>query len=146
MSTVITRFTPFRDARRLQGELDRLFGAAAAWDGSTRGTWTPPVDIHEDAEGITLTADLPGFAPGDIDLRVENNTLTLKGERALEKKEGAQHRRVERQHGTFLRSFTLPENVDAERIKADSKHGVLTVFLPRREESKPRQIQVKVEA
>ena len=104
-----------------------------------------PCEINP-LKGITLTAELPGLAVEDIDLRVENDTLTLKGERKLEredKREG--YRRVERSYGSFSRTFSLPDTVDTERIKAESKNGVLKVFLPRREETKPRQIQVKIE-
>ena len=145
----LARWTPLRDALHLQDEMNRLFGGGIRGF-STEGEalangWAPPVDIYEDTEGVTLIAEVPGFAPGDIDLRIENNTLTLKGERKLEK-EKDNYRRVERFHGAFSRSFSLPPNVDSEKVHADSKNGVLTVFLPRREESKPKQIRVKVEA
>lgn len=148
MST-LARFPTFRDVLGLQQEIDRAFRITrpvAATPSENFALWSPAVDVYEDQEGITLTAELPGLAVEDIDLRVENDTLTLKGERKLEredKREG--YRRVERSYGTFSRSFSLPDTVDTERIKAESKNGVLKVFLPRREETKPRQIQVKID-
>jgi len=147
----LARWAPLRDAWRLQNELDRLFDATLRGaNGETESLgngWAPPVDIYEDAEGVTLTAELPGFTAGDIDLRVENNTLTLKGERKLEKADKKDnYRRVERTYGAFSRSFSLPTTVDTDKIRAESKNGVLTVFLPRREETKPKQIRVKIEA
>ena len=150
MST-LARFPSFRDALRLQNDFDRLFHLSrpvfADSDAEALNGWAPAVDIYEDQEGITLTAELPGLSAQDIDLRVENNTLTLKGERRLEKEDKRDnYRRVERYYGTFTRSFALPATVDTERIQAESKNGVLKVFLPRREETKPKQIQVKIDA
>lgn len=149
MST-ITRWNPVRDALRMQDEMNRLFGLthrAFTADEPLASHWAPPVDIHEDAEGITLTAELPGLSPEDYELRVENNTLTLQGERKFDKEERRdEFRRVERAYGRFSRSFALPPTVDTEKVRAEAKNGVLTVFLPRREETRPRQIQVKVEA
>jgi HSP20 family protein len=145
----LTRWSPVRDALRFQDELNRFFdfpirGLGA--EGEALNGWAPPVDIFEDAEGVTLTAELPGFAPNEIDLRVENNTLTIRGERKLEKADKKDnYRRVERFYGSFSRSFALPPTVNAERILAESKNGVLSVFLPRKEETKPKQIQVKVQ-
>ncbi len=108
--------------------------------------WSPSVDVYEDAEGVTLMAELPGMTASDIDLRIENGILTLKGERKLEREEHKDnYRRQERFFGAFMRSFTLPSTVDADRVRAESKHGVLTVFLPKREETKPKQIKVKVD-
>jgi len=149
MSTMI-RYAPFPHAVRLQDEMNRIFGSALrGWseDGeSLGGAWVPPVDVYEDAEGITLRAEVAGLAAGDIDLRVENSTLTLRGERKLEREDKRDnYSRVERSYGTFARTFSLPGTVDAERVKADTKNGVLTVFLPRREEAKPRQIKVNVQ-
>lgn len=144
----MARYTPafsspaIRDLFRLQDELSRAFSG----DGEALASgWAPPVDIYEDAEGITLRAEVPGLTAEDIDIRLENNTLSLKGERKLEhedKKEN--YRRIERNYGSFTRTFSLPPNVDADRVRAETKHGVLNVFLPRREETKPKQIRVKV--
>ena len=145
----LTRWTPFRDAFRMQDELNRLFDYSARGlspEGEALSTaWAPPVDIYEDTEGITLKAEVAGLAPGDIDIRIENGTLTLKGERKLEKEEHKDnYRRVERNYGAFSRSFSLPTTVDAEKVRAENKNGVLSVFLPKREETKPRQIRVAV--
>ncbi len=111
-----------------------------------RGDWLPPVDIFEnDKHEIVLTAELPGMSREDLDIRVENNTLTIRGERKREQeaKQESYHR-VERFYGAFSRSFSLPSTVNTEKVKADFKDGVLTVTLPTREEAKPRQIQVQV--
>jgi len=148
--TTLARWTPLRDAFRLHNEMNRLFDFGLPTygaEGENLATgWAPPVDIYEDTEGLTMRAEIPGFNPGDIDLNIENNTLTLKGERKLEKEDKKEnYHRVERFYGTFSRSFSLPSTVDTEKVRADSKNGVLTIFLPRREETKPRQIQVKVE-
>jgi HSP20 family protein len=145
----LTRWTPFRDAFRLQDELNRLLdypGRSFAPEGEALSTaWAPPVDIYEDAEGITLKAEVPGLNPGEIDVRIENATLTLKGERKLEKEDHKEnYRRVERVYGAFSRSFSLPTTVDAEKVRAEHKNGVLSIFLPKREETKPRQIRVNV--
>ncbi len=112
---------------------------------ATASAWVPPVDIYEDAEGVTLAFDLPNVDPAVLDIRVENGTLSVKGERKLARDETKQnYRRIERFHGTFNRQFALPVQFDAEKIQATSKHGVLTLFVPRREESKPKSIKVAV--
>jgi HSP20 family protein len=144
----LTRWAPLRDTWRLQDEVNRLF------DLTTRLTpegealangWVPPVDIYEDAEGVTLKVEVPGLSASDIDVRIENSTLTLKGERKIEKEDRKEnYRRVERYYGAFSRSFTLPTTVDTEKVHADAKNGVLSVFLPKREETKPKQIKVNV--
>ena len=149
----IVRWEPFRDLVSVQERMNRLFDEA--FRGSSRavgeddwalgGSWAPAVDIYEQEGNIVLKAELPGVDPKDVDVRVENNVLTLRGERKLEsdvKKEG--YHRVERAYGTFSRSFTLPNVVDTEKIKAEYKDGVLQVTLPQREEAKPKQIQVSV--
>src|SRR6185503_9621383 len=112
-----------------------------------RGTrpWSPSVDIHETENELVLKADLPDVKLEDIEVRVENQTLSLKGERKFEKDEskGGYHR-IERNYGTFVRSFTVPSSVDAEKVAADYKNGVLTVKLPKKEAAKPRQVKVEV--
>lgn len=116
-------------------------------EGLVKGSWNPSVDVYETSDGIVLEADLPGLKAEDFELSIENNVLTLKGERKFEKKtdEGNYHR-VERSYGGFTRSFTLPTTVDVNNVAADFKDGVLKVSLPRREETKPRQIQVQINA
>lgn len=149
MSALI-RNAPFRDFLRLHDELTRALDAGfrgVPGESENLGGWAPPVDIYEDAEGITLRAELPEVDPNAVDLRVENGTLTLKGERKLDREEKKEnYRRIERFYGTFSRSFSLPPTVDTEKVRAEYKQGVLSVFLPRREETKPRQIRVKVES
>jgi HSP20 family protein len=144
----ITRFDPFRDLAQMQDRINRIFGDATRGndDVLSRGDWMPPVDIFEnDAHEIVLKAELPGIERDSIDIRVENNLLTIRGERKpdQETKQEAYHR-VERVYGAFSRSFSLPSTINAEQVSAEFKDGVLTVVLPPREEAKPRQIQVRV--
>lgn len=109
------------------------------------GKWTPRVDVFEDKNEIALEADLPGVKPEDFKLSIENYKLTLSGERKFEREEKqSDWQRVERGYGSFTRTFTLPTTVNVEGVKAEFKHGVLRVTLPKREETKPRQIQVEV--
>lgn len=146
----ITRFDPFREFATLQDRMNRLFGDIYLRDEDVdqRGGWTPPVDIYEtEGHDLILKAELPEMSREDIEVTVENNTLTLRGERKLpaDVKE-EQFRRVERRYGGFQRSFTLPNTVDASKVKAEYKNGVLTVKLPFRDEAKPRTIAVDVAA
>jgi HSP20 family protein len=141
----LTRWTPFREAWRFQDDLNRLFELSNRDSEALTNGWVPPVDIYEDAEGVTLKAEVPGLAPNEIDVRVENNTLTFKGERKLEREDKKDnYKRVERYYGTFTRSFSLPPTVDTEKVRAEHKNGVLSIFLPKREETKPKQIRVAV--
>jgi len=146
----MVRFDPFREMSTLQDRVNRIFADAYGRrdddDLMTRGAWVPPVDIFEtDQHELVIKAELPDVNRDDISLRVENNTLTISGEKKMETEvKENQYRRVERSYGSFSRSFTLPQMVDATNIGADYKNGVLTVRLPLREEAKPRQIQVKV--
>ena len=145
----LTRAYSAKDFRGLQDDLNRLFGSVFPRffndeEGLLRGSWSPAVDIYENQDGITLEADLPGVSPGEVELSVENYVLTLRGERRLEKNEGDNYHRVERSYGSFTRTFTLPTTVNVDDIRAEFKDGVLRVSLPKREEVKPRQIQVAV--
>jgi HSP20 family protein len=141
---MITRWEPFRDFARLQDEVSRLFDGGPYRAGESVG-WTPACDVYEDEEALTLRFELAGVDPKDVDVRFENGVLTVKGERRLEKDEKREnYHRVERSYGTFTRSFSLPGSLDAEKIRAETKHGVLSVTLPKRAEAKPRAIQVKV--
>src|SRR5438094_7068180 len=145
----IIRYDPFRDLRALQDEVNRLFtGNMSRFDdeGIARGSWSPSVDIYENKDQIVLEAELPGMRREDFDLSVENNVLTLRGERHFEKKdETDNYHRVERSYGSFLRSFTLPTSVSGEGAIADYRNGVLRVTLPKREETKARRIEVNGE-
>jgi HSP20 family protein len=145
----ITRFDPFRDLAVLQDRMNRMFNDT--WSGRqedhmlNRGTWVPPVDIYETEGELVLKAELPDLTREDIDVSVENNTLTIRGERKLDNdiKQENFHR-VERAYGNFVRTFSLPPTVDTGRIGAEYKNGVLTVKLPMREEAKARTIDVRV--
>ena len=143
----IVKYDPFRELRSLQDEMTRLFtGVMPAnfnREEMTHGAWAPSVDIYEDKERLILEAELPGMSRDDFDISVENNVITLKGERRFEKKtEGDNYHRVERSYGTFTRSFTLPQTVTAEGATADFENGVLRVSLPKREETKARKIEI----
>jgi HSP20 family protein len=120
-------------------------GAATEEDWALGGSWAPAVDIYEQDGNIVLKAELPGVDAKEVDIRLENNVLTLRGERKLDgevKREN--YHRVERSYGSFTRSFTLPTVVDQEKIKAEYRDGVLRVTLPKREEAKPKQISIAV--
>ena len=144
----IVKVDPFRELAAMQDRMARLFGDAYLRDEDTgfRGTWAPAVDIYEtESHDLVLKAELPGMSREDIEVSVENSTLVLKGTKKFEadvKEE--QYRRIERSYGTFHRSFTLPNTVDATKVTAEFKNGVLAVKLPFREEAKPRTINVDV--
>ena len=143
----IVRYDPFRDLRTLQEEVNRLFSTnlTRAFDdeGIGRGAWAPSVDIYENKDHIVLEAELPGMKREDFELTVENNVITLRGERQFEKKEESDnYHRVERSYGSFTRSFTLPQTVSADGATAEYRNGVLRVTLPKREETKARRIEI----
>jgi len=144
----IVRVDPFRELNEMAQRMNRLFGSAYVRDEDTglRGSWTPAVDIFEtDAHDLVIKAELPGMSREDIEVTVENSTLVLKGEKKFESEvKEENYRRIERTYGTFHRSFTLPNTVDASKVSAEFKNGVLTVKLPFREEAKPRTINVDV--
>ena len=147
----IVRYDPFRDLRSLQDEVNRLFTSnlTRSFDdeGIARGAWSPSVDIYENKDQIVLEAELPGMNREDFDLSVENNVITLRGERHFEKKDDSDnYHRVERAYGSFTRSFTLPQTVAAEGANAEYRNGVLRVTLPKKEETKARRIEVKGES
>jgi len=144
----IVRVDPFREIAAMQDRVARLFGDAYVRDEDTgfRGTWVPAVDIFEsEHHDLVVKAELPGMTREEIEVTVENSTLALKGTKAFnaEVKE-ENYRRIERAYGTFHRSFTLPNTVDASKVSAEYRNGVLTVKLPFREEAKPRTINVEV--
>lgn len=146
----MVRFDPFRDLAVLQDRMNRLFNDAVRRDDDvlgTRGNWVPAVDVYEQDGALVMKAELPDMKREDIDVSVENSTLTLRGERKFEDevKQDSFHR-IERAYGAFSRAFTLPATVDATKIAAEYKNGVLTIRLPFREEAKPRSIKVEVAA
>jgi HSP20 family protein len=145
----IVRTDPFRELFNLQDQLYRTFGDAYRGRGEQEApmtaAWSPLVDVFEDNDAIVLKVELPEVDPKDVDIQLEGNTLTLKGERKLENEEKRDgYHRIERTYGAFSRSFTLPNTVDVEHISAESKDGVLRVSLPKKAETKPRSIKVAV--
>lgn len=147
----IVRYDPFRDLRTLQEEVNRLFSTnltrGFGEEGIGRGAWNPSVDIYENKEHIVLEAELPGMNRDDFELSVENNVITLRGERQFEKKDDSDnYHRVERSYGSFTRSFTLPQTVSADGATAEYRNGVLRVTLPKREETKARRIKISGES
>jgi len=143
---MLTRWDPFRELARVEEEMNRSLGDGRLLfrAGESVG-WTPACDIYEDGDEIVVRAELAGVEPKDVQIRFENGVLTLKGERKLEKEEKREnYHRVELTYGTFTRGFSLPASIDAEKIRAESKHGVLLVHLPKKPEAKPKSIQVKV--
>ena len=143
----LIKYTPFQNdfeefpagLRVFQDSLSRLFSEPAS------RPWSPAVDIYENENELVLKADIPEIDPKNVGIQIENGTLTLKGERKFEEqKNGKGYHRVERGYGTFVRAFTLPDTVDAEKVKADYKNGVLSVKLPKKEVAKPRTVNVEV--
>lgn len=146
----IIRWEPFRDLVSTHDHFNQLFNetfARAFGDQKevSLRTWVPPVDIRETEDSLVLKAELPGVKPDDVEIRVEDSTLYMKGERKFEKevKEENFHR-VERSYGTFSRSFSLPSSIDSDKVKAEYQNGILTLTMPKREESKPKTIKIGV--
>jgi HSP20 family protein len=145
----LARWEPFCGATSLQDHVNRLFndGFERRGEESSLTAWAPAVDIYETEHELVVKADLPEIDPKDLDIRVENNILTIRGERKFEKKvKEDNYLRVERAYGSFARSFTLANTVNSDAIKADYQNGVLTLNIPKREEAKPKQIKVNVAA
>ena len=151
----LTRFVPFRsplaDMAVLQNRLNSIFNEFALPDGEqeslSMGNFIPPVDIYEDAQQLVLKLEVPGIAQENLDVRVENQTLTVKGERKFEKNEKEENfHRIERRYGSFTRTFTLPQTVDTSAPKATYEHGVLAITLPKKEAAKPKQVKVEIGA
>jgi HSP20 family protein len=145
--STLNRWEPSRGAATLQDQVSRLFGNVLerSAEESNLTSWAPAVDIYETEHELVIKADLPEVDPKDLDIRVENNILTIRGERKFEKKVNEEnYLRVERAYGSFSRSFSLANTVNSEAIKADYQNGVLTLTVPKREEAKPKQIKVNV--
>lgn len=142
---------PFRELAALQDRMNRVFEGTLSRTRNEEelftGTWAPPVDIYETKDKITLKAELPGFEEKQINLRFEDGVLTIEGERKFEKESGDEnYHRVERSYGKFVRSFAIPAGIEGDRIAATFNNGVLTVDLPKREETKPKQIRIEAAA
>jgi HSP20 family protein len=150
--TLLTRWEPFREFSTMQDRMNRMnrlfqesYSPEGPEDALTTTSFAPPVDIYEDEHSIMLKLEAPGIDEKDIDVRLENNTLTVHGERKIEKEEKEENfRRVERQYGSFTRSFTLPSSVDTGQVSADYEKGVLKIKLAKKTEAKPKQIKVNV--
>src|SRR5438046_5890743 len=148
--TLLTRWEPFREFSTMQDRMNRMnrlfresYSPEAPEEALTTTNFAPPVDIYEDEHNITLKIEVPGIDEKDIDVRIENNTLTVHGERKFEKEEKEENfRRVEQHYGSFTRSFTLPSSVDAENIQANYEKGILKIELAKKAEAKPKQIKV----
>lgn len=141
----LMRFDPYREMQAFQDRINRAFGNYGRGERQEEnlGAWVPPVDIAEEKDRILITAELPGFQEDQISIQTENGMLTLTGERQFEKESGERnYHRVERSYGQFVRSFSLPNNVDREKIHATFSNGLLQIELPKREDAKPRQIRV----
>lgn len=144
----ITKWDPFRDLMVLRDRMNRLFEdlvSAPRFEDSEiiQSTWSPAVDIYETENELVLTAELPGVDEKDVEIKIEDNTLTLKGERKFEKetKEENYHR-IERAYGSFFRSFSLPNYIDQEKISAEFENGLLKVHMPKKPEVKPRKVKI----
>ncbi|HEY1676647.1 MAG TPA: Hsp20/alpha crystallin family protein [Candidatus Sulfotelmatobacter sp.] len=146
--TVLTRFQPFSEFSTLQDRINRVFRESYSGnqeDALTNSSFAPAVDVYEDEHKVSLKIEVPGIDEKDLDIRVENNTLSVHGERKIEKEEKEEnYRRVERQYGSFTRTFTLPQTVDTENVSANYDKGVLNITLPKKAEAKPKQIKVSV--
>ncbi len=146
--TLITRWDPFREMSTLQERMNRLFTdqlGAITHDEALTGNFVPPVDVYEDENSIQVRLEVPGIDEKDIDIRLENNVLTVRGERKFEKEEKEDNfHRIERRYGSFTRSFTLPSTVNPEDVQADYDKGVLKIRLAKRAEAKPKQIKVNI--
>lgn len=142
----ITRWDPFREVQTLQNRMNALFRDFSESDSAmTTASFVPPVDIYEDDKRVLLKLEVPGIEEKDLDVSVENNTLTVKGERKFEKEEKEENfHRIERRYGSFFRAFTLPPTVDTEHVKADYHNGILKLELNKRPEAQPKQIKVNV--
>ena len=146
--TMITRWDPFREFNTITDRMNRLFqdtyGTQSREEGLT-SSFVPAVDIYEDEHYVTVKMEVPGIDQKDIDVRLENNTLTVRGERKFEKDEKEENfHRIERRYGSFYRAFTLPNTLDSEKVQADYEGGVLKIKLAKKAEAKPKQIKVNI--
>jgi HSP20 family protein len=144
----ITRWDPFREVAALQNRVNSLFRDFNEGESSmTTASFVPAVDVYEDAQKVVLKLEVPGIEEKDLDVRVENHTLTVKGQRKFEKEEKEENfHRIERRYGSFYRAFTLPSTVDTENIGANYNAGVLKLELKKKAEAQPKQIKVNVAA
>jgi HSP20 family protein len=146
MNMTITRWDPFREVVALQNRVNSLFRDMGEGEGPlSTASFVPAVDVYEDEKTVVLKLEVPGIAEKDLDVSVENRTLTVKGERKLEKEEKEENfHRIERRYGSFLRAFTLPNTVDTENVQASYNAGILKLELQKKPEAQPKQIKVNV--
>ena len=147
----LARWDPWREFETLQERINRIFDTSllrrymGEEEGLETGSWVPAIDVIDNRDHYLVRADLPGVSKDDIEVDVSDGTLTIKGEKKREtKEEGDNYIRVERTYGTFVRSFTLPDDVDSDKIKASYENGVLELVIPKKEEAKPKKIKVEV--
>ncbi len=141
----ILKWDPFKELQALQDRIDKLFEESLRGRELASTSWTPAVDIYETDDAIVLEAELPGMNEKDIEVKVEDNVLTIRGERKFEEKRKEEnYYRMERFYGAFQRSFTLPPNIETNKIKAEYKKGILKVTMPKKEQAKPKQIKIEV--
>lgn len=142
----VVRWDPYRELTSFADRFNRTFGAPVTRERDEEvslGAWMPPVDISEDQDKIRLTTELPGFREDQVTIQMEGGVLTIRGERKFEdEKQGRNFHRVERSYGQFVRSFTLPNDVDREKIRATFSDGILEIEIPKREDARPRQIKI----
>jgi len=146
----IVRWRPFRDLVSIQDEMNQLFddffGRPVTRTEWTEGVWSPTVDVSEDEDNVIIKAEMPGTKKEDVKISIQDNVLTLKGQKKQEKEEkDKNYHRVERSYGSFCRSFQLPTSVKTDKIKANYKDGVLNITLPKTEEVKPKEIPISIE-
>jgi len=145
----LVRFEPFRGLFNSQDRFNRVlsqaFSQAFGDEESKLGSWAPAVDIFETDENLVVKAELPGVDPKDVEVRVEDSTLYLKGQRKFENEvKDENYHRIERSYGSFTRTFALPGSINADQVAAEYKDGMLTLTLPKREEAKPKTIKIQV--
>ncbi|HEX6083393.1 MAG TPA: Hsp20/alpha crystallin family protein [Thermoanaerobaculia bacterium] len=144
---LITRFNPFDDLRRMEARLFEPFFRMPYFSEETQPAgWNPAVDVLEEQERIVVKVEAPGVEEKDLRVTFEDGLLTIAGERRFEQKDDRNYHRIERAYGTFNRTFTLPRSVDGAKITASYRNGVLEVEIPKKEESRPKQIQINVNA
>ncbi|HUP48875.1 MAG TPA: Hsp20/alpha crystallin family protein [Thermoanaerobaculia bacterium] len=144
--TFLTRTNPFNDLRTVPNRLfEPFFGRFNFMDDAlTSGTWAPPVDVAEDSERIHVKVEVPGMEEKDLKINYEDGLLTVSGERQFERREDRNYHRIERAYGSFVRTFSLPRSVDPGKIVANYRHGVLEIEIPKKEEAKPKHIQINL--
>lgn len=141
----ISVWNPFQELERVQREVNRLFDSEVRGRAESDAQWAPRVDIYEDPERFLCKAELPGMKPEQVNISIENNLLTISGERKFEHEEKKNnYHRIERLYGSFRRSFQLPNTIDATKVSAEMKDGILAVSLPKRVEVQPKQIKIEV--